>query len=138
MPSHFSRFSNFSSPSGNPVLIMRNHPKSQQEFFFTTIFTFAPCECSLGFVYIRAKTKAKAIFSFDLCRYCCRCNINTQIANNATGRNRRRFRCRSNINAPLRSIHTSVNVCVCVKLQHCVYELLRQTQRMGSIPTLCV
>ena len=38
----------------------------------------------------------------------------------------------------LRSIHTSVNVClyvcVCVKLQHCAYGMLRQTQRMGSIP----
>ena len=36
----------------------------------------------------------------------------------------------------LRPIHNRVNVCVCVcvcvKLQHCVYGMLRQTQRMGS------
>ena len=32
----------------------------------------------LGFIYIRAKANAKAIF-FDLCRCWCRCSINTQI-----------------------------------------------------------
>ena len=29
-------------------------------------------------------------------------------------------------------------VCVCVKLQHCVYGMLRQTQRMGIEPIICV
>ena len=40
---------------------------------------------SLGFVYIRAKANAKAIFFFDVCNHCCRCSINTQIGNNTTG-----------------------------------------------------
>ena len=37
----------------------------------------------------------------------------------------------------LRSIHTSVNVCVSVKLQHCIYGM-HQTQRMGIEPILCI
>ena len=28
--------------------------------------------------------------------------------------------------------------CVCVKLQHCVYGMLHETQRMGIEPILCV
>ena len=52
----------------------------------------------LGYIYIRAKAKAKILF--DLLTLTHRCSINTQIGNNATARKRRHFR--SNINAPLR------------------------------------
>ena len=31
-----------------------------------------------------------------------------------------------------------VYVCICIKLQHCVYGMLRQTQRMDIEPILCV
>ena len=54
----------------------------------------------LGFIYIRANAKAKAIFFFDLLPLACCCSVNTQIGNNATDWKRCRFR--SNINAPLR------------------------------------
>ena len=33
-------------------------------------------------------------------------------------------------------IHTGVHVCVCVKLQHRIYGMLRQMQRMGIEPIL--
>ena len=60
-------------------------------------------ELGLGFLYIRANAKAKAIFFFDLLPITHRCSINTQIGNNATDWKRCRFRFhfRSNINAPL-------------------------------------
>ena len=45
--------------------------------------------------------KAKVIIFFDLLPLTHRCSINTQIGDNATDRKRRRFRVRSNINAPL-------------------------------------
>ena len=58
----------------------------------------------LGFIYIRAKANAKAIFSFIFYRPLI-CSINTQFGNNATDCKRRRFRVhfRSNINEPLSS-----------------------------------
>ena len=33
----------------------------------------------LGFIYIRAEAEAKAIFFFDLCRCCCRFNVNRKL-----------------------------------------------------------
>ena len=53
----------------------------------------------IGFLYIRAKAKVKAIIFFDLLPLTHHCSINTQIGDNVTDRKRRRFR--SNINAPL-------------------------------------
>ena len=63
---------------------------------------------ALGFLYIRAKVKAKAIIFFDLLPLTHRCSINIPIGNNVADRKRRCFRfCfRSNINAPLEPIHT--------------------------------
>ena len=51
----------------------------------------------LGYIYIRAKAKAKILF--DLLPLTHRCSLNTQIGNNAIDLKRRRFR--SSINAPL-------------------------------------
>ena len=61
---------------------------------------------SLGFLYIRVKAK---IF-FDRLLLTRRCSTNTLIENNATGWNRRRFRFRFNINAPLRG---NITTCFC-------------------------
>ena len=54
----------------------------------------------LGFLYIRANVKAKAIIFFDLLPLTHRCSINTQETMQQI-RKRRHFRFRSNINAPL-------------------------------------
>ena len=37
-----------------------------------------------SFILERKRTR-KRFFFFDVCRHCCRCSINTQIGNNATG-----------------------------------------------------